>query len=290
MFLVTGASGFIGGHLAERLSSLGEVVGVDRNARPSYGNWNHIQGDVSEVEFPKGIEVIFHLAAEIDVRESLGNPKKVWEDNIRGTYSALEWARKRDSSFIFSSSAAVYGNPSELPLREDGELRPISPYGFSKLIGEELVSFYRETYGIPSVVLRYFNVYGPRSDHGVVYLLLKSLKEGKSFTLFGDGEQTRDFIFVSDVVEANIKAVEVKEGTFNICSGKEVSLNELISLVESLTGRTLRVIRKDRKAGEIARSVGDNKRAKEVLGWEPKVELKEGLKKTWDWLLRNFPS
>ena len=286
MLLITGASGFIGSHLAEHLSKAGyEVLGVDRNPRPPFGNWRHVQKDVNDF-FPEAeVEGVFHLSAEIDVRVGQENPRKVWEDNIRGTYSVLEWGRKYDAPIIFSSSAAVYGNPvdaGELPLTENAELKPTSAYGVSKKIGEELVRFYGEAYGIPFNILRYFNVYGPRSDHGVIYLLLRAIKEKKPFTVFGDGRQTRDFIFVSDVVEANLLAFQnLKQDAFNISTGKETSLLELISLVEEITGERITVNFGAKREEEIMRSAGSPKKAEELLGWRPKVSLKEGLRITW---------
>lgn len=299
--LVTGGAGFIGSHLASALSGKGEVTVLDDLSEGKAENLSGLPRvslakqsvtNAKAVEkAARGAEVIFHLAAIVGVRVSFEDPQKTIKVNVEGVLNVLEAARKNDARVVYTSSAAVYGN-AKPPLREDLVLDPQSPYATSKLMGESYIQIYQQAYGLKAVVLRHFNVFGPRQPPESHYAaavprFARALLEGKRPTVFGDGEQTRDFIYVGDVARAYLLAAEKDKavgGTFNIGSGKGVSVNHLIELLEGITGRKADPVHEPAREGEIRHSWADISRAREVLGFQPEISLKEGLRETVEWL------
>jgi nucleoside-diphosphate-sugar epimerase len=309
--LVTGAAGFIGSHLATRLAELGhEIVGVDcfldyypravkeRNLRPLRGRSDVrlLDEDLSGAELAPllaGIDWVFHLAAQAGVRASWGRDFAIYTiHNVLTTQRLLEAARDaKVRRFVYSSSSSVYGDTTDLPMREQSLPRPISPYGVSKLAGEHLCWLYWRGYGLPTVSLRYFTVYGPRQRPDMAFhRFLKGALRGEVITLYDDGEQTRDFTYVSDVVAANIAAAERAEGgdVFNIGGGSEVSINRVLATIERLSGRTLRVQHEERQKGDVRHTAADCTRARDVLGFRPSVALTEGLRREWEWIQEEY--
>lgn len=284
---VTGFAGFIGSHLTDRLIELGhEVVGIDNlstgkreniNPKAEFINW-----DVSEVYFnARHLDYVFHLAAIPRVLYSIEHPTKTHRANVNGTFNILKAAKDSGAKkFIFASSSSVYGDQDILPLKEDMTPRPKSPYALHKLIGEQYCKLFNELYGLPTVSLRFFNVYGPRADDTSEYSLviakfLKMKKEGKPLTIYDDGEQTRDFTYVSDTVEACIKAMEmpVQNEIINVCAGKNVSVNKI---AEMIGGEKVYL---PPRPGDPRHTLGDNTKAKKLLNWEAKIGLEEGFKR-----------
>jgi UDP-glucose 4-epimerase len=297
-WLVTGGAGFIGSHLVEALVARYEQVRVLDNF--STGRWENlsavrdrievIEGDVRDPRAVRqaidGVGVVAHLAAVVSVERSLQNPQETMDVNTEGTLNLLEAARQASvSRFLFASSAAVYGDHSELPLREDLPLRPLSPYAASKVAGEALCHAYRTAYGLSTVVLRFFNIYGPRQDprspySGVISIFVGRMQQGLPPIIYGDGRQTRDFVYVGDVVAALIRAGErdgVDGAVFNVARGEETSVLQLVALLNQALGTHLEPEFAPPRAGEIRRSAGDPRRAQAVLGWRPTVGLMEGL-------------
>ena len=305
--LVTGAAGFIGSHLAERLSDLGhEVIGVDcfldyyprsakeRNLaslgeRPSF---RLLEKDLSRDELGPlcdGVEWVFHQAAQAGVRASWGRDFAIYVvNNVLATQRLLEAARDaRVRRFVYASSSSIYGDSPDLPMREQTLPRPISPYGVTKLAAEHLCWLYWRSYGVPTVSLRYFTVYGPRQRPDMAFhRFLKGALRGEEITLYDDGEQTRDFTYVSDVVAANLAAAEAAEGgeVFNIGGGSEVSVNRVLETIEQISGRSLRVRRVEPQQGDVRHTAADCQRARERLGFRPAVALAEGLGRQWQWI------
>lgn len=297
-WLVTGGAGFIGSHLVEALVARGEQVRVLDNF--STGRWGNlsavqdrievIEGDVRDPLAVRqaigGVEVVAHLAAVVSVEWSLQNPQETMDVNVGGTLNLLEAARQAGvSRFLFASSAAVYGDHAELPLREDLPLRPLSPYAASKVAGEALCYAYLAAYGLSTVILRFFNVYGPRQDphspySGVISIFVGRMRQGLPPVVYGDGLQTRDFVYVGDVVAALVRAGE-QDGAagalVNIARGEETSVLRLVMLLNQALGTALEPDFAPPRAGEIRRSAGDPRRAQSVLGWQPMVGLAEGL-------------
>ncbi len=297
-WLVTGGAGFIGSHLVEALVARGEQVRVLDNF--STGRWGNlsavqdrievIEGDVRDPLAVRqaigGVEVVAHLAAVVSVEWSLQNPQETMDVNVGGTLNLLEAARQAGGSrFLFASSAAVYGDHAGLPLREDLPLRPLSPYAASKVAGEALCHAYLAAYGLSTVILRFFNVYGPRQDphspySGVISIFVGRMRQGLPPVVYGDGLQTRDFVYVGDVVAALIRAGE-QDGAagalVNIARGEETSVLRLVMLLNQALGTALEPDFAPPRAGEIRRSAGDPRRAQSVLGWQPMVGLAEGL-------------
>jgi len=308
---VTGAAGFIGSHLAVRLAELGhEIVGVDcfldyyprvvkeRNLRSLRGRSNVrlLEQDLSGAELAPllaGVDWVFHLAAQAGVRASWGRDFAIYAiHNVLATQRLLEAARDaKVRRFVYASSSSVYGDTTDLPMREQSLPRPISPYGVSKLAAEHLCWLYWRSYGLPTVSLRYFTVYGPRQRPDMAFhRFLKGALRGEEITLYDDGEQTRDFTFVSDVVAANLAAAERADGgeVFNIGGGSEVSINHVLATIERLSGRTLRVRREERQKGDVRHTAADCTRARDALGFLPAVALTEGLRREWEWIQEEY--
>lgn len=286
--LVTGGAGFIGSHLTERLLNDGNKVTVIDNL--STGKRENIdpraeffECDILDFEtiqpFFKEKEVVFHVAAIPSVPRSIENPKASFEANIMGTLHVLLAAR--DSGVrrvVYSASSSAYGNQERLPLQESFAPNPLSPYALSKFVGEQLCRQFTNLYGLDTISLRYFNVYGPRMNEGayaaVVATFLKQHKAGKPLTICGDGNQRRDFTYISDVVEANVRGMSAKSGggeVVNIGAGDSHSIHDVSELVGG------EVVYLPERPGEIRESLADIAKAKKILNWEPKVSLKEGI-------------
>jgi UDP-glucose 4-epimerase len=233
-----------------------------------------------------GVGVVAHLAAIVSVERSLQNPQETAEVNTGGTLNLLEAARQAGvHRFLFASSAAVYGNHSQLPLQEELPPHPLSPYAASKVAGEAFCQAYHAAYGLSTVVLRFFNIYGPRQDpqspySGVISIFVGRMQQGLPPVIYGDGRQTRDFVYVGDVVAALIRAGEQDgaDGTvLNVARGEETSVLQLVALLNQALGTHLEPMFAPARAGEVRRSAGDPRRAQAVLRWQPTIGLTEGL-------------
>ena len=295
--LVTGGAGFIGSHLVDRLVQEGhEVVVVDNLLTGKRRNLNKearfykqdIQSSRLERVFSRERPLlVMHLAAQVDLRRSVEDPIFDAQVNILGTLNLLEQAVKYGTrKVIFSSSGgAIYGEQDVFPAPESHPIRPLSPYGISKLNGEQYLAYYQRVSGIQHVILRYSNVYGPRQDPegeaGVVAIVTGKMLAGEQPIINGNGRQTRDFVFVDDVVEANLAVIGKEvQGIYNVGTAEETTVNDLFRLLVELTNANCKELHGPAKKGEQARSVVDISRLRQELGWEPKVPLREGLKRT----------
>jgi UDP-glucose 4-epimerase len=294
--VVTGGAGFIGSHLADALLARGAEVHVVDNLVT--GRREHVPGAATlherDVREPLDDlfgdvrpEACFHLAAQADVRVSVERPDYDADVNVIGTIRVLEAARAHGVRIAFSSTGgAIYGE-CERPAREDDELRPLAPYGASKLAGEQYLATFNRLHGTAHVSLRYGNVYGPRQDPhgeaGVVAIFLGRLAAGQASQIFGDGRQTRDYVYVADVVRATLAALERPGGgVFNVGTGLETSVTELFDACRALAGVDLEAETAPPRLGELQRSVLDPSRAAGDLGWRAEHGLEEGLRLTWD--------
>ena len=293
--VVTGGCGFIGSHVVAKLANEGcEVVIIDdlttgrvENIIGIEGTLNHCNMSVTDDigKYMVGAEAVFHLAANVSVIKSVENPLYDAEVNVKGTVNMLELARKLDiPRVIYSSSCAVYGDTETIPSPETVEPTPTAPYGNSKHVGELYCRLYSSLYGINTVSLRYFNVYGLRQAadspySGVIAVFIKNALERKPLVIYGDGKQSRDFVSVADVVRANMLAAESDHGgeVFNIGTGISTQINKLADIIEGLAGGLGREHR-DARRGEIMLSLADITKAQHVLGYEPTVSLEQGLK------------
>lgn len=296
--LVTGGAGFIGSHLTETLVKRGDQVRVLDNF--SSGSPKNLAGLEDKIELVQGdlrdrgdvqaavskIDLIFHQAAFVSVPQSIENPRECYEVNVNGTIELLEAARQAGvRRVVLASSAAVYGATEELPQSETAPTACLSPYAASKQFNETLAKLYSLTHQVPAVALRYFNVYGPRQSPSSAYAavipqFIQRLKAGQAPLVYGDGWQTRDFIYISDVVRANLLAAETEGVTgqvFNICSGAETSLLDLLAVLTSIFPNAPRAEFTDPRPGDVARSLGDPGLAEEALGFRTEVSLAEGL-------------
>ena len=295
--LVTGGAGFIGSHLVDRLIQEGhEVVVVDNLLTGKRRNLNKearfykqdVQSSRLERVFSRERPLlVMHLAAQVDLRRSVEDPIFDAQVNILGTLNVLQQAVKYGTrKVIFASSGgAIYGEQDIFPAPESHPIRPLSPYGISKLNGEQYLAYYQRVSGIQHVILRYSNVYGPRQDPegeaGVVAIFMGKMLAGEQPIINGNGRQTRDFVFVDDVVEANLAAMGKEvQGIYNVGTAEETSINDLFRLLVELTNAGCKELHGPAKKGEQARSVVDISRVRQELGWEPKVPLREGLKRT----------
>ncbi|MBD3162157.1 MAG: NAD-dependent epimerase/dehydratase family protein [Candidatus Eisenbacteria bacterium] len=310
--LVTGAAGFIGSHLSRRLLEEGEeVVGVDcftdfydpalkrRNAQELL----HLPGFVlREIDLRTAplddlvasCDAIFHQAAQAGVRSSWGSMFADYSSiNVEATQRLLEACRphrERLRRFVYASSSSVYGDAPRYPTREEDPTVPVSPYGVTKLAGELLVRLYASQHGLPATSLRYFTVYGPRQrpDMGF-HRFLRAIHTGEEIVVYGDGNQTRDFTFVSDAVDANLLALrstgEPGE-TFNIGGGERIAVRDVLGLMEEVTGRTARIRHEPRAAGDVLHTGAETSRARDRLGFRPVVPLREGVARMNEWMIR----
>jgi nucleoside-diphosphate-sugar epimerase len=303
--LVTGGAGFIGSHIVQALLKDSQKVRILDNF--SSGNMNNVSGFQGDLEIIEGdirnidtvhnavqnMDVIFHEAAFVSGPRSILEPRDCFSVNIIGTENVLEEARKaKVRRVVLASSAAVYGDTVSFPLSEDAVLLPLSPYAASKSINEIYTRLYTHTFGLQVVALRYFNVYGPRQSPGSMYAaaipgFIQRLLDGQTITIFGDGTQTRDLIFIEDVVRANLLAAKIPNAAgmvFNICTGNETSVNLLVKTLRLLFPGSFDPEFADPREGDIYRSVGNPNRSKETLGFESKTSLSQGLIHTIEWM------
>jgi UDP-glucose 4-epimerase len=298
--LVTGGAGFIGSNLAEELVREGHNVvilddlstGKEENLKEFKDSVRFVKGSVTDLELLKDlfrdVECVFHQAAIPSVQRSIEDPVRTNEVNVKGTLNVLVAARDSNvKKVIYASSSSVYGDTPELPKREDMKLNPKSSYAVSKLTGESYCKVFSEVYGLKTVSLRYFNVYGPRQDPyseyaAVIPMFIRRVLNNQPPIIYGDGEQTRDFTFVKDAVMANILAMENNNagGVFNIASGKRISINELANEIMEIVDIRLETIHDKPREGDIKHSLGGISKARDKLGYEPKWDLEEGLKET----------
>ena len=303
--LVTGCAGFIGSHLVDKLLEQGHwVIGIDcftdyypremKEANISnalnHKNFEFIEKDILEMEKGKFPEVgyVFHLAAQAGVRASWDKSFEIYtRDNVQATQKLLEFYKERKiNKFVYASSSSVYGD-AELPMREESLLKPVSPYGVTKLAGENLCYLYWKNYGAPVISLRYFTVYGPRQRPDMaIHKFVKAIFKGDEITVFGDGTQTRDFTFVDDAVKANILASESDSvgEVFNVGGGSRISVNDLIGMMENIIGRRAKVKYVEKQKGDVRDTLADVNKAEEMLSWNPKININKGLRKYIEWI------
>ncbi len=304
--VVTGAAGFIGSHLCERLLDEGySVTGIDsftdyydpeikrENIRGSLSRegFDLVEEDINRCDLPgifKGAETVFHLAAQAGVRRSWGDEFSIYVDsNVLATQKVLEALKKPGGArLVYSSSSSVYGETRDLPMKEDHRLSPVSPYGATKLSGEELCSLYHFNFGLSYAALRYFTVYGPRQRPDMAFnrFIAASLCEGE-IEVYGDGRQTRDFTFVSDAVQANLLAAAYggDEKVFNIGGGSRVSVLDVLEIIRKETGREVKTLFKERAKGDVLDTWADTSLARSELGYRPVVKLEDGLGREVAW-------
>lgn len=293
--LVTGGAGFIGSHVVDKLISLGhEVVILDNLFTGKEKNINpqakfvklSVNSDLEPLFEKEKFDVVYHLAAQANLRKSFENPARDARINLGGSLNVLECCVKyKVKKIIFSSTAALYSPNGDLPYDEKSEAAPISPYGLTKMTVEKYLHIMKDYHGLNYAILRYANVYGPRQDPsgeaGVVCVFMDKISKKENICIFGDGEQTRDFIYVEDVAEANIKAIAPEiSGVFNVSSGKEFSVNKLAETIKSLFGSDISITHKDAVAGELRRSCLSNEKLMKT-GWKPKMDFEHGLKETY---------
>ncbi len=291
--LVTGGAGFLGTHLTATLRKSGHVVRVlDHNQTTDP---NSIVGDVCDPDTVKraldGIETVFHLAAHIEAGESVKEPYEYTRNNVLGFVVLLEEMRKANiTSCIFSSSAAVYGEPVRVPIFEDDRTMPINPYGMTKLAMEGLASSYSYAHGFTCVALRYFNLYGPGENHEpethAIPRFINQISKGEEVTLWGEGDNQRDFVHVSDIVQAHIKALELEKGKyhyFNVSGKNATKVIDVITMIEKLLGKTATIKKYPPRLGDPMLLFADSTKAKEQLNWEAQIELPYGLAETVEW-------
>ena len=303
-YLVTGGAGFIGSNTVDELLRRGHSVAVlddlstgqERNLAPSPEQIDFFHGSINDPEIVqqacRGADYVLHLAARTSVPRSVKDPAETNRINVDGTLLVLLAARDAGvRRVVFAGSSAVYGETPTLPKREDMPPAPISPYGVSKLIGELYGQVFHRVYGLEFVTLRYFNVFGPRQDpgspySGVLSLFITAMQKGVPPTVCGDGEQSRDFTFVENVVQANLRACEVPGiagMVFNAGTGRRYTLNQTLALLEKFAGRPARAKYIEPRQGDIHDSQADISLARQKLGYDPRVGFEEGLRRTWEW-------
>jgi nucleoside-diphosphate-sugar epimerase len=308
-FLVTGGAGFIGSHLVEYLQNRGERVrvldnfstGKMENVEPFLEHIDLVKGDVRDrkacEEAVKGMDFILHQAAVCSVPRSIEDPMATNETNVDGTLNLLIAAKKaRVRRFICASSSSVYGDSDVLPKVETMNANPSSPYGVTKHVQEHYCRIFFKIYGVETVCLRYFNVYGPRQDPyspyaAVIPSFIKSLLRDESPTIYGDGEQTRDFTFVSDCIQGNWKACHaqgIAGGVFNIATGERIAINQLYRELVKLLGKEISPIHASPRAGDIRHSLADITMAKAKMGYSPGFTVEVGLKESLPWYRTYF--
>ncbi|WP_297500150.1 SDR family oxidoreductase [Thermococcus sp.] len=302
LVVVTGGAGFIGSHIARELVKDNEVIVIDNlytgkeeNVPPGaklvkadIRDYGSIAGLVSNADY------VFHEAAQVSVVESIRDPVFTEEVNVIGTLNILKALLEGHGKLIFASSAAVYGDNPNLPLKETERPKPLSPYGVTKATAEEYLRVYHELYGLSVVALRYFNVFGPRQSAnqyaGVISIFINRALAGEPLVIFGDGKQTRDFIYVKDVVRANLLVAESRKANgrvFNVATGRQTSILELAMKVIEITGANTSIIFDKPRPGDIRHSVADIGEIR-GLGFEPEWSLEKGLKKTVEWYARGL--
>ena len=289
--LVTGGAGFIGSHLVDALRRRNEVRVLDNL---SSGDRERVPADVELIvgdirddetvrEAAAGVDVIFHEAAQVSVAASMEEPLETHAANATGTLHVLEAARQADATVVLASSAAVYGDPESVPIDESHPTNPKSPYGQSKLAAEQYAQLYSECYDVETVGLRYFNVYGPRQSMeyaGVITIFLEQARQDDPLTVHGDGTQTRDFVFVGDVVRANLLAATQGDSgaVYNVGTGRSISIRELAELIIEVTNADSSIEHVEARSGDIERSQAVIESIREDFGFEPSVGLTDGLR------------
>ena len=301
---VTGGLGFIGSHLVGKLNKDNDIVIVDNQTSGDIKNIEGLDftkidtdfGDITQANLEmifEDVDYIFHMAAVTSVLQSVNDPFLSNNVNVTGTLKVLEAAKKCEvKKVILSSSSAVYGETETVPISEKNPINPLSPYAVTKATGELYCRVYSEIYELSTIALRYFNVFGPKQDPksqyaAVIPIFIDKLLKNESPIIYGDGEQTRDFVSVKQVVEANILAAESKEtGSYNIGLGKSTSVNQLFEMVKKIMGKDINPIYEDERAGEIKHSVADISKAK-TIGYTPKKDFTEELTETVEWFKDN---
>jgi UDP-glucose 4-epimerase len=301
--LVTGGAGFIGSHLTEELVRRGHTVRVaDNLITGKRTNLDHIsgveffEGDLADLAFATravaGMDYVLHQAAIPSVPRSVLDPIASHRANTDATLNVLVAARDAGvKRLVFAGSSSEYGNTPTLPKHEDMTPSPLSPYALQKVTGTQYCQMFTRLYGFETVVIRYFNVFGPRQDpsspySGVISVFATALSEGRRPTIFGDGEQTRDFTYVANVVDGVLRACEAPKAAgeaINVACGTRISLNELLRVMNEIVGTKLQAIYKEERAGDVKESQADITKAKTLLGYTPLVTLEEGLRPTLDW-------
>ena len=305
--LVTGVAGFIGSHLASALIDGGATVvgidsftdyyprsikerNVDENRRRN--GFRFVEADLEDADLPAlldGMSHVFHLAAQAGVRKSWGRDFRTYTaNNVDATQKLLEACAGRPlHRFVHASSSSVYGDRAAIPMKEDALPQPVSPYGVTKMAAEQLGYLYHVNYGVPAVAMRYFTVYGPRQRPDMAFnRFIRAALDGKPITLYGDGEQTRDFTFVADAVAATIAAGErgVPGTAYNIGGGSRVSMNQVLAIIERIHGRPLQVHREGAQKGDMRDTYADTSLARRDLGFAPATSLEEGIRAEYEWL------
>ncbi|MBW6451248.1 MAG: GDP-mannose 4,6-dehydratase [DPANN group archaeon] len=308
--LITGTCGFIGSHLTEKLLSEGnKIIGIDnfddyylenlkkQNLKilKKYDNFEFVQDSILNKDtinkITKNVDIIYHLAAIAGVRNSIQNPTKYVESNILGTNILLDAACKNNiNKFVFASSSSVYGDVAEkdLPVQENHVLDPISPYALSKMHCEHWCEMYSKLYGLNTTSLRYFTVYGPRQrpDEAFTKFITKTLNN-ETIEIYGDGTQTRDFTYVSDIVDGTILASQNGAGAYNLGGGSRKPLNDILDTLNELLDNKINKIQISEQQGDVKNTSADISKAKKELGYEPKIDIKTGLQKHVDWCKSN---
>ena len=301
--LVTGGAGFIGSHLVDKLLEQGyEVIGIDcftdyysREIKEknilsalNHKNFELIAEDILEMERYPEVDYVFHLAAQAGVRASWGKSFEIYtRKNIEATQRLLEFYKEHEiKKIVYASSSSVYGD-AELPMKEETILKPVSPYGVTKLAGENLCYLYWKNYGVPVTSLRYFTVYGPgqRPDMAI-HKFVSAILNGEEITVYGNGAQTRDFTFVDDIVEATILAAKgnIVGEVFNVGGGSRISVNELIGIMENIIGRKAKVKYVAKQKGDVRDTLADITKTTRLLKWTPKIKIDEGLRRQIKWM------
>jgi UDP-glucose 4-epimerase len=303
--LVTGGAGFIGSHIVQGLLERGDEVrvldnfstGKEENLKDFKGEIDLIKGDLREqtdlLKAIQGIEYIFHQAAFVSVPLSMEDPELCFEVNVNGTIKLLSAAKESGvKRVVLASSAAVYGDNPAVPLTEGAQLDPLSPYAASKRVGEIYTKIYSDLLNLDVVALRYFNVYGPRQNPGsdyaaVIPIFIKKILAGEKPVIYGDGRQSRDFIYIDDIVRANLFAAESIQAAgrvVNICSGTEINLLQLVENLSIIFNREVQPSFEKERPGDIYRSSGDPALARDILEFTPQMDMEAGLRKTVSWM------
>lgn len=308
LYLVTGGAGFIGSHIAEALVKRGERVRVfDNLMTGKRENLAHLADKIEFIEADirdysairqalSGVNIVYHEAAIPSVPRSVAEPQLNHDANVNGTFNVLMAARDAGvKRVIFAASSSAYGDTEVLPKTETMLPNPLSPYAAAKIVGELYCQVFNLVYGLETVALRYFNVFGPRQDptsaySGVISKFVTSLLNNQAPTIFGDGEQSRDFTYIANVVDANLRAAEAPEAAgqvMNLGIGERITLNQLFDELQKIIGTTLKPNYEETRAGDVRHSLADIARAEKLLGYRPLVGLAEGLKHTVDWYREN---